>query len=117
MGLRTHLQAFQKEGAEVLAIHCECPPQGTRILAGKLKLGFPLANDDRLRVVGKYSVTSTYLIDRQGIIRARWLDSVHKRVDGATILKALQKLNEPGKRSESQAKKKGARSEAETGEK
>lgn len=75
-----------------MAIHCEGSPKGTKILAGKMNFGFPLANDDRLNVVDKYSVTSTYLIDSKGIIRARWLDRVHQRVDGASVLEALKEL-------------------------
>ena len=62
------------------------------MLADKMNFGFPLANDDQLNVVDKYSVTSTYLIDSDGIIRARWLDRVHDRVDGVTVLKALKEL-------------------------
>ena len=53
-----------------------------------------LANDDQLNVVDKYSVTSTYLIDSKGIIRARWLDQIHQRVDGGPILEALKELNQ-----------------------
>ena len=90
--LQNHLTEYKKEGASVLALHCEGSPKGTKILADKMNFGFPLANDDRLNVVDKYSVTSTYLIDSEGIIRARWLDRVHQRVDGATILEALKEL-------------------------
>ena len=74
----------------------ECPPKGTEILAKKRKFSFALANDDVLRVVGKYSVTSTYLIDKKGTIRARWLDQVHERVQAQTILKAVKKLESSG---------------------
>lgn len=70
----------------------ECPPKGTEILAKKKNFSFALANDDVLNVVSKYSVTSTYLIDKNGIIRARWLDRVHQRVAAKTILKAVSKL-------------------------
>ena len=92
MKLQNHLADFEAEHAAVLAIHCEGSPRGTRILAEKKGFGFPLANDDRLNVVDKYSVTSTYLIDPEGIVRERWLDRVHDRVDGATILRALKEL-------------------------
>lgn len=70
----------------------ECPPEGTEILAKKKNFSFALANDDVLNVVDKYSVTSTYLIDKKGIIRARWLDQVHERVEAKTILEAINKL-------------------------
>ena len=80
---------------EILAIHVECPPEGTEILAKKKKFSFALANDDVLKVVGKYSVTSTYLIDKKGIIRARWLDQVHSRVTAETILEAVNKIETP----------------------
>ena len=94
MQLQDHLTDYRNENAKVLAIHCEGSPRGTRILADRMNFGFPLANDDRLNVVDKYSVTSTYLIDSKGIIRARWLDRVHHRVDGATILEALRGLKQ-----------------------
>ncbi len=74
----------------------ECPPKGTESLAKRRKFSFALANDDVLKVVGKYSVTSTYLIDKQGIIRARWLDRVHDRVKAETIIEAVKKLQSSG---------------------
>ena len=52
-----------------------------------------MANDERLEVVDKYSPTSTYLIDKGGIIRARWLGSIHDRVGPAKIIEALSKLD------------------------
>ena len=94
MQLQNQLTAFRKEQAEVLVIHCEGSPKGTKILADKMHFGFPLANDDRLNVVDKYSVTSTYLIDSEGIIRARWLDQIHQRVDGDSVLEALKELKQ-----------------------
>lgn len=77
-----------------MALHCECAPSGTARLAAKKKYRFHLANDDSLDVVGKYSVTSTYLIDKQGIIRGRWLGRIHKRVGASEILTAARKLND-----------------------
>ncbi|MBT3341533.1 MAG: redoxin domain-containing protein [Gemmatimonadetes bacterium] len=93
MQLRDHVDEFREENAEVLALHCEGSARGTRRLAQRMNLGYPLGNDDRLNVVGSYSVTSTYLIDAQGVVRARWFDRVHARVDGATILAALKEMN------------------------
>ena len=93
MQLQDHLADYRNEYAKILAIHCEGSPRGTRILADRMNFGFPLANDDRLNVVDKYSVTSTYLVDSRGTVRARWLDRIHQRVDGATILEALRGLN------------------------
>ena len=92
MQLQEQLTAFRQHGAEVLAIHCEGSPEGTRILADKMNFGYPLANDDRLNVVDTYSVTSTYLIDANGIIRSRWFDEVHRRVDGVSVIEALMRL-------------------------
>lgn len=80
---------------DILAIHVECPPEGTETLARKKNFSFALANDDVLNVVDKYSVTSTYLIDKKGIIRARWLDQVHERVTAKTVLAAVKKLETP----------------------
>ena len=57
-----------------------------------MNFDYPLANDDRLKVVESFSVTSTYLIDAKGIIRQRWLDEIHRRVDGVTILEVLKQL-------------------------
>jgi len=78
--------------AEVLAIHVEGSEGGTLTSVKRNKLVFPMANDDRLQVVDKYSPTSTYLIDRHGIIRARWFDSIHRRVEPEAIIGALEKL-------------------------
>lgn len=88
-------QAYSKlraQGAELLAIQVECSRAGTVRTRQRHHLAFPLANDERLRVVSKYSPTSTYLIDRHGIIRARWLDAIHRRVTPDQILEALEKL-------------------------
>ncbi|MCI0538144.1 MAG: hypothetical protein L0Z50_23300 [Verrucomicrobiales bacterium] len=77
---------------EVLAIHVECSEAGTLTTVKRHGIVFPMANDDRLQVVDEYSPTSTYLIDRQGIVRARWLDSIHDRVQPDKILEALARL-------------------------
>ena len=79
-------------GAELLAVHVECSEAGTRLAATRNNLTFPMANDDRLRVVDKYSPTSTYLIDRHGVIRTRWLDSIHERVAAERIVEELVQL-------------------------
>jgi peroxiredoxin len=71
---------IRKLNAELLAIHVECSEAGTRTTVNRNGIAFPMANDDHLQVVDEYSPTSTYLIDRHGIIRARWLDSIHNRV-------------------------------------
>lgn len=78
--------------AELLAIHVECSEAGTRTTVKRNRIAFPMANDERLQVVDKYSPTSTYLIDRRGIVRARWLDSIHDRVGPGPIIDALKKL-------------------------
>ena len=88
---------FQEMGAEVLGIHVECSEAGTRSTHEKHNINYPLANDDRLRIVDKYGPTSTYLIDSAGIVRARWLDAVHERVDHGGIIKALSKLGPPSR--------------------
>ncbi len=78
--------------AELLAIHVECSEAGTLRTVKRNGIVFPMANDDRLQVVDKYSPTSTYLIDRRGVIRARWLDSIHDRVGPESVIEALTKL-------------------------
>ncbi len=78
--------------AELLAIHVECREAGSLTTVKRNGIAFPMANDDRLQVVSKYSPTSTYLIDRHGVVRARWLDSIHDRVHPDRILEALKRL-------------------------
>ncbi|MCI0744007.1 MAG: redoxin domain-containing protein [Verrucomicrobia subdivision 3 bacterium] len=92
--LNTAYDQIKQHDAELLAIHVECSEAGTVNAVKRNKLAFPMANDDRLKIVDKYSPTSTYLIDRHGVIRARWLDSIHNRVGPDAIIKALQKLRE-----------------------
>jgi len=53
-----------------------------------------MANDENLQVVDKYSPTSTYLIDADGIVQARWLDRIHSRVGTESIIEALKRLGE-----------------------
>ena len=96
MQLRDYVDDLREAGAELLALHCEGSTKGTERFARKQNLGFPLGNDGDLNVVPQYSVTSTYLIDREGVIRGRWLDRVHDRVGGATLLAAVRQLNRGG---------------------
>ena len=97
MQLRDYVDDFRAAGAEMVALHCEGSVEGTEKFARRRHLGFPLGNDDELNVVSHYSVTSTYLIGPDGVIRARWLDRVHDRVSGASILAALNDLNAEGR--------------------
>ena len=97
MELRDYVDQFRAAGAEMLALHCEGSVEGTEKFARRRNLGFPLGNDGELEVVSHYSVTSTYLIGPDGVIRARRLDRVHDRVSGATILAAVQDLNSEGR--------------------
>ena len=76
--LNSAYERIKNLGAEILAIHTECSEPGTVLTVKRNNLAFPLANDDHLRVVDKYSPTSTYLIDRHGIIRARYRKSLEK---------------------------------------
>ena len=85
--------------AELLAIHVECSEAGTLTTVKRNGIAFPMANDDRLQVVDKYSPTSTYLIDRHGIIRARWLDSIHGRVGPDAVIEALKDALAKGTRA------------------
>lgn len=82
---------IQKLGGELLAIHLECAPEGTRRAKRTAALKFHLANDDRLEVATAYSPTSTYLIGLDGRIKARWLDRIHDRVSGDAIIKAMRR--------------------------
>ncbi|MBI5394475.1 MAG: redoxin domain-containing protein [Verrucomicrobia bacterium] len=85
-------EKIKAAGAEVLAIHVECSPAGTALTVRRQSIQFPMANDDRLQVVDKYSPTSTWLIDADGVIRARWLGHIHERVGAGAILEALARL-------------------------
>lgn len=76
----------------MLAIHVECSKPGTIATVRRNGIAFPMANDDRLQVVDQYSPTSTYLIDRHGVIRARWLNAIHDRVGPEPIIEELKKL-------------------------
>jgi peroxiredoxin len=95
--LRDDVDEFRAAGAQMLALHCEGSVEGTTQFARRRNLGFPLGNDGDLQVVTHDSMTSTYLIGPDGVSRARWLDRVHDRVSGATILTALNALNAGGR--------------------
>ena len=88
----------------MLAIHCEGSDRGTKMFTDRKKFGFLLANDGPLQVVDRHSVTSTYLIDETGIIRAQWLDQVHQRVSAETGLQAVTAM----RRQQGQPKESGA---------
>jgi len=51
-----------------------------------------MANDERFQVVDKYSLTTAYVIDANGIIRARWLGSIHQPVGAEAIIHVLNTL-------------------------
>ena len=94
MQLNKAYDEFKALGAEVLAIHVECSPEGTQSTVRRSRIEFPMASDEHLRVVGKYSPTSTYLIDKEGIIRALWHDRIHERVSPDEILGSIKRLAE-----------------------
>jgi len=81
---------IQELGGEMLAIHLECVAAGSKSAKKQAKLGFHLANDERLEVATAYSPTSTYLVGLDGKIKARWLDQIHGRVGGDKIIEAMQ---------------------------
>ena len=87
--LNQSYEEIVKQGGELLAIHLECSPEGTAKAVEKLKIQYPMANDERLVVAVDYSPTSTYLIGLDGKIKARWLDRIHDRVSGEKILEAM----------------------------
>ena len=92
MELNKNYDQIRSLGVEMLAIHVECSPAGTLAAVKRHNLTFPMANDERLQVVDNYSPTSAYVIDADGIIRARWLGSIHERVGPEAIIEALKKL-------------------------
>ena len=51
-----------------------------------------MANDEELRMATAFSPTSTYLIDLDGRIAARWLDRIHDRATPQAILEVLEAL-------------------------
>ena len=56
-----------------------------------------MANDEALEMALPYSPTTTYLIDTEGRIAARWLDRIHDRVTPERILDALAELDAQGR--------------------
>ena len=51
-----------------------------------------MANDHELSMATAFSPTTTYLVDRDGRIAARWLDRIHDRATAAAVLEALDGL-------------------------
>ena len=86
---------IRARGAEILAIHLECSPEGTAATAERENIRYPMANDHELTMATAFSPTSTYLIDLDGTIAARWLDRIHDRATAAAILTALDELAAP----------------------
>jgi peroxiredoxin len=77
----------------VLVVHLECSVEGTRLVADRQGFRFPMANDEALEMALPYSPTTTYLIDEQGRIAARWLDRIHDRATPEKILIAIDELD------------------------
>jgi len=77
----------------VLVVHLECSVEGTRWIAEQQGFRFPIANDEGLAMALPYSPTTTYLIDVDGRIAARWLDRIHDRATPEKILEALERID------------------------
>jgi peroxiredoxin len=76
----------------VFGIQVECSQVGALETVQRQNLLYPVASDEYLQVVDKFSPCSTYLIDGDGTIRARWLDSIHNRGGPETVIEAILKL-------------------------
>lgn len=83
---------IRARGAEVLAIHLECSPEGTAKTVERQGIRYPMANDHELTMATAFSPTSTYLVDLDGTIAARWLDRIHDRATADSILEALDRI-------------------------
>ncbi len=55
-----------------------------------------MANDHELTMATAFSPTSTYLIDLEGRVAARWLDRIHDRATPEAILEALERSKASG---------------------
>ncbi len=76
-------------------MHLECSREGTAVTVEQQEIRFPMANDDALESATGFGPTSTYLIDLDGTIAARWLDQIHDRASANAILEALDELAPP----------------------
>jgi peroxiredoxin len=100
--LAKNYDKIQGLDAEIVGFHQQCNEAGTKLVAEKNKLPFPMVNDERLEAAEKYGLTSAYLIDKRGVVRGRWIDRIHARVNSKTVVEALTKLGD----SDSAAKEK-----------
>ena len=101
MGLQQALPEFKKLGAEVYAITADSYENTVKAI-GQWKLSFLVTLDpdgDTLREYGvldptsRRAVPSTFVIDRQGIVRYRHLGkSAKDRPDLREVLEAVQKI-------------------------
>ncbi len=101
MGLQAALPAFQKLGAEVYAVTADAPPNVARAIT-EWKLTFIVVVDPERDTVRQYgvlnpanqlAVPSTFVIDRQGIVRYRHIGkSAADRPDIREVLEAVGKI-------------------------
>lgn len=98
--LQKRIEGFRAAGTAILILEPEGPSGfSSRQLAilsrfHKIdKLDFPVLNDERVEASALYAPTSAWLIDKEGVLRERWLDHVHRRTDADAFLAAAEKLN------------------------
>ncbi len=101
MGLQAALPEFQKLGAEVYAITADMPEQVARAI-NEWKLTFIVIVDPARDTIRQYgvlnantylAVPSTFVIDRQGIVRYRHIGtSAADRPDVGEVLEAVRKI-------------------------
>ncbi len=101
MGLQAALPEFQKLGAEVYAITADTPQQVARAI-NEWKLTFIVIVDPARETIRQYgvldantslAVPSTFVIDRQGIVRYRHIGtSAADRPDVQEVVEAVRKI-------------------------
>ena len=99
-GFQRDLAAFRSKGAEVVGISADSPDQHASFCDSE-GLTFPLLSDPGGRVsrlygswIPPFSQRHTYLIDPDGVVRARWV-AVRPLGHSQEVLGELQRLIEP----------------------
>ena len=99
--MQKNYQLIQSKNAELFAISVEDIPTTKRTVVSE-KLQFPVLSDEDLEAVIPYNVEdqelpgvarpATFLLESDGTIVWKSIDTVDRRVSTATIIKELGKL-------------------------
>lgn len=99
--MQNNYKRIKSDNAELFAISIEDVPI-TRITVNREKLEFPVLSDTKLEAVKPFNVEvpadtgvpypSTFLLESDGTVVWKSIDTVDKRVSTAQIMKELGKL-------------------------